>query len=157
MKKFIVVAGSPNSGKTISVNIAINKLIQDGFKVYRYFNDRSIENFWTFVDNQGIPSKKSGGIALQKDGKKIVLISYGDTEESLNTIFSQINFDEYYAVICCSHATKGKNIFQYFHKLIGNLDLNKTQVIPIYKNLLSGHNNDIQENEHTANLIISVL
>lgn len=157
MEKFIVLAGSPNSGKTISVNLAINKLISNGFKVNSYFNDNSKNNFWSFLDKNGIPSKKSGSIVLEKEGKKIVLISYGDSPDSLKNIFNQINFNEYHIVICCSHATKGKSVFKFFHAIIGTLDLNQTQVIPIYKNLLSNHNNETQENEQIANLIISLL
>ena len=157
MKKFIILAGSPNSGKTISINLVINKLINNDFNVYQTFNDKSVDNFWTLLDKQDIPSKKSGSVCVEKNDKKIVLISYGDKDEPLKDLFNKINFEDYYAVICCSHATRGKRIFDLFHKIIGNIDLNKTQIIPIYKNLLSKHKNNNQENEHIANFIVSLI
>lgn len=37
MEKFIIVAGSPNSGKTLSVNMAIQKLLVMGAKSLNIF------------------------------------------------------------------------------------------------------------------------
>lgn len=157
MEKFIIVAGSPNSGKTITTNITINKLIDNGFTVADYFNDKSSKDFWTVMSKNGVQYGKGGSVVLEKNAKKVVIISYGDSLEWLKIVFDEINFNDYYAVICCSHATKGKDIFNFFHKIIGTIDLNKTQVIPIFKNLLSRHNNDNQENEYVANFIVSLL
>ena len=36
MEKFIIVAGSPNSGKTLSVNMAIQKLLVMGATIVKY-------------------------------------------------------------------------------------------------------------------------
>ena len=157
MEKFIIVAGAHNSGKTISTNLAINGLIDKGYNVLNYFQDNSKKNFWMLTDAQGNPYKKAGSVVLEKDGKRIAVISYGDTENSLSNIFSQINFENYYAIVCCARSTKGKSVFNFFHKIIQELDLNNTQVIPICKNFLSNHNNDMQENEQVAKFIVSLL
>ncbi|HBF86058.1 MAG TPA: hypothetical protein DDW54_00100 [Clostridiales bacterium] len=136
MEKFIVLAGSPNSGKTSTADKVIKKLLSCGYKdVKRY--DLSV--------------------VLEKDGKEIVVIPYGDYRKTLEDFFERIDFEKYYAVVCCSHATRGKQVFEFFHSFIGELDLNKTQVIPIYKNLLCNHGKDDLENEKTADFIVSLL
>lgn len=157
MEKFIIVAGAHNSGKTISTNMTIMGLIDKGFKVFGYLQDNSKKKFWTLSDRQGNLYKKAGSVIVEKDGKKIIVISYGDTVNSLNKIFAQINFDKYYAIVCCARATKGKSVYNFFHRIIGNLNLDKTQVIPIFKNFLSNHNNDNQENEQVAQFILNLL
>ena len=156
MKKFIIVAGSPKSGKTISTNKTIRKLLTNGFEVEKYFDDNSKEGFWEILDKNG-NERTSGSVVLKKEGKRVVVISYGDILKSISSLFEQINYEEYDSIICCSHATRGKRIFDYFHGLISKIDLSRTKVIPLYKNLLSGHKKDGQENEHFADLIISLL
>ena len=152
MKKFVVVAGSPNTGKTISTNLAIRKLLADGFRVVKTYNG----NFWEKEDKQGDP-KTSGCVILEKDGKQIAVISYGDIVSDLTYIFKEFSLRDLYAVVCCSHATRGKKVFDYFHSFIGQLNLQDTSVLPIYKNLLCHYPNHKQENEHVANLIIDFL
>lgn len=155
MKKFIVVAGSPNSGKTITTNKVIKKLLGNGFQVKEYFQDRSKKEFWKKLNKNGNETK-GGSVVLEKDGKRIVVISYGDNLEYLPSLFGAMDYEKYDSIICCSHATKGKRIFDFFHGLIGKIDLNKTKVIPLYKNLLSGHNQQ-EENEQLAEFIVSLL
>ena len=137
MKKFIVVAGSPNSGKTTSINVVNQKLLNQGYVQ--------------------ISNCKGNMIELQKDDKKVLLIPNGDYVKQLNPVFSQINFDDYYAIICSSHATRGKQVFNYMHNLIGTFNLDKTQIMPIFKNLLCNHNRNNKENEHVANFIVNLL
>lgn len=156
MKKFIIVAGSPNSGKTITTNKVIKKLLGNGFQVEDYFQDESKKEFWMKCNRSGNETT-GGSVVLKKDNKRVVVISYGDILKSISSLFEQINYETYDFIICCSHATRGKRIFDYFHGLISDIDLTKTKVIPLYKNLLSGHKKDGQENEHFADLIISLL
>ena len=156
MKKFIIVAGSPNSGKTITTNKVIKKLLGNGFQVEAYFQDDSKKEFWTKIDKNGNETI-SGSVVLKKCNKRIIVISYGDILKSISSLFEQINYEKYDSIICCSHATRGKRIFDYFHGLIGDIDLTKTKVIPFYKNLLSGHQQNEQENEYVADLIVSLL
>lgn len=155
MKKFIVVAGSPNSGKTITTNKVIKKLLGNGFQVEDYFQDKSKKEFWKKLDKNDNETT-GGSVVLEKDGKRIVVISYGDTLEYLPSLFGAMDYENYDSIICCSHATKGKRIFDFFHGLIGKIDLSKTNVIPLYKNLLSGHNQQ-EENEQLADFIVSLL
>ena len=122
----------------------------------KYFDDNSKEGFWEILDKNG-NERTSGSVVLKKDGKRVAVISYGDILKSISSLFEQINYEEYDSIICCSHATRGKRIFDYFHGLIGKIDLTKTKVIPLYKNLLSGHQQDEQENEYVADLIVSLL
>lgn len=156
MKKFIIVAGSPNSGKTITTNKVIKKLLENGFRVEDYFQDESKKEFWMKC-NRSENETTGGSVALKKDGKRVVVISYGDILKSISSLFEQINYEEYDSIICCSHATRSKRIFDYFHGLIENIDLTQTKVIPLYKNLLSGHQQEEQENEYVADLIVSLL
>ena len=155
MEKFIIIAGSPNSGKTISANKTIQKLVADGFVPVHSFASK-ITPFWTITNAQG-DETTVGDVTLEKNGKKVLVISYGDTVGSLNWIFNRVNYGDYYAIVCCSHATRGKQVFNFFHDKIGQINLDKTKVIPIYKNLLSGHINYQKENEHTADLIFELL
>ena len=156
MKKFIIVAGSPNSGKTITTNKVIKKLLGNGFQVEDYFQDESKKEFWMKC-NRSENETTGGSVILKKDEQRVVVISYGDTLEYLPSLFEQINDEKCDSIICCSHATKGKRIFDFFHRVIGDIDLTKTKVIPLYKNLLSGHQQDEQENEYVADLIVSLL
>ena len=156
MGKFIIVAGSPNSGKTITVNLVVNKLIDNGYKNIGGLNDNSEQNFWEIRNRNG-EHTTGGSIILERKGYKIILISYGDNLNSLEGLFNKIKFDNYDAIICCSHATRGKNIFEFFHEKIRNIDLNKTKVIPIYKNLLANNDRNNEENEFVSNLIVDFL
>ena len=156
MEKFIILAGSPNVGKTCTTHKVILRLLSDGYAIYGYFTDDTEKEFWLKVNEKGNP-QKSGSVILKKDDKKIVVITYGDTEDSLKLVFDNINFDDYYAIVCCSHATRGRKVFKYFHdEIISKIDLNKTQVIPIHKNFLYGYNEEL-ENKKTAELIIKLL
>ena len=137
MKKFFVVAGSPDSGKTTSINLVNQKLLNQGY-----------------VQTSNC---KNNMIELQKDGKKVLLIPNGDYVKDLNPVFSQINFNNYYAIVCSSHSTRGRQVFNYMHKLIGTFNLNQTEIIPIFKNLLCNHNKNNQENEMVADFIVSLI
>lgn len=137
MKKFFIVAGSPNSGKTLSINLVNPKLLNNGY-----------------IKTSNC---KKNMVELQKDDKKVLLIPNGDYVKDLNLVFSQINFDDYYAIVCSSHATRGKQVFNYLHNLIGKFNLSETEIIPIFKNLLCNHNKNNQENEMVANLIASLI
>lgn len=149
MKKLIIIAGSPNSGKTLSVNMAIKKLISQGAMIDRYLL-RSSNEFW---------NKQIGGaVRISINAKKIAIISYGDTTYAVNEVFTNSDVLSCDIIICCSHATRGKKVFNYFHDYIRTkIDLSTTSVIPIYKNLLCGFGNEMLENTSTANLIISLI
>ena len=136
MKTFIIVAGSPNSGKSITTNKVIKKLLWNGFQVEDYFEDKSKKEFWLKCNRSGNETT-GGSVILKKDEQRVVVISYGDTLEYLPFLFDTMDYEEYDSVICCSHATKGKRIFDFFHGLIGKINLSETKVIPLYKNLIS--------------------
>lgn len=156
MEKFIILAGSPNVGKTCTIHKVLLSLLELGYVPPKEFEDGSKEKFWLNVDSKGNPNT-SGEVVLKKGDKKVVVITYGDTVDSLKLVFNNINFDEYYAIVCCSHATRGRKIFNYFHdEIISKIDLTKTQVIPIHKNFLYGYNEEL-ENEKTAEIIIKLL
>lgn len=137
MKRFIVVAGSPDSGKTTSINLVNQKLLKKGYIQLSNCNANMIE--------------------LQKDGQKVLLIPNGDYVSQLDSVFSQIDFNDYYAIVCSSHATRGRQVFNYIHKLIGTFNLNDTEIIPIFKNLLCNHNKNNQENEMVADFIVNLI
>lgn len=149
MEKLIIVAGSPDSGKTLSVNMAIKKLLAKGALVEKYLLG-SRNNFW---------DKKGGGaIIINFNGKRIAIISYGDTVAAVDEVFKNSDVLSCDVIICCSHATRGKKVFEYFHSYIkNNLNLSTAKVIPIYKNLLCNYGNETLENERTANLILELL
>ena len=149
MKKLIIIAGSPNSGKTLSTNIVIEKLLLKGATVNKYLLD-SCPNFW---------SKQIGGaVIISINGKQTAIVSYGDTVYSVNEVLTNLDVLACDIVICCSHATRGKKVFNYFHDYIKTkINLSITQVIPIYKNLLCGFGNEVLENESTANIVLSLI
>lgn len=155
MEKFIIVAGTTNTGKTAATNLLISDMLSNGYTVDKYFNDDSETSFWS-VPKNGKPV--GGSVVLGKDGKKIVVISYGDCVKDLQIIFDQINFDDYFAVVCCARTRATREVFDYFHDIILNkIDMEKTQVVPIYKNLMSYHGiNDI-ENKNLVNTILTLL
>ena len=97
-----------------------------------------------------------GVVELTDSIKKIIVITFGDIVDNIVRNFKNIDFDGVDTLICCSHATRGKKVFNYFHNMIGKIDLNVTQVIPIHKNFLCGHNQNL-ENEKTAEFIIKLL
>ncbi|MDE6758120.1 MAG: hypothetical protein K2J89_02435 [Clostridia bacterium] len=151
MEKFIIVAGSPNSGKTISTNMVIEKLIANGAIIDEYPTGSSVE-FWK--ENN---MKKGGTVILGFNGKRIAIITYGDTVGDIEPFFKLPNVLTCDVIICCSHATRGRKVFTYFHNYIKtNIDLTKTKIVPIHKNFLCGDQHDV-ENECTANLIIDLL
>lgn len=149
MEKFIIIAGSPNSGKTLSVNMAIQKLLVRGATIVKYLFGSCVD-FWN--KNLG------GAVILSINGKQIAVVSYGDIVSSVNEVFTNSDVLSCGIIICCSHATRGKQVFNYFHDYIKtNIDLSTTQVFPIYKNLLCGFGNETLENDSTANLISSLI
>lgn len=112
--------------------------------------DKSVPEFW----EKGL----GGSVILEKDSKKYLIISYGDVVDTLKKyIFDKLNIDDFYCVVCCSHATKGKSVFDFFHKYLSCLNLEKTEIIPIFKNILSNLENDKLENDQTAELVIKNL
>lgn len=148
MEKLIIVAGSPNSGKTLSVNMAIKKLHIKGANIVKYLFGSST-NFW---------ERKGGGAAIVSfNGKRIAIMSYGDTVASVDEVLTNADVLSCDIIICCSHATRGKKVFKYFHSYIKGLDLSTTKIIPIYKNLLCGYGNETLENDYTSNLILELL
>lgn len=151
MEKLIIVAGSPNSGKTITTNLTIQKLINNGYTVIRTNNGKFWENINLNGEFIGV-----GVVELTDSIKKIIVITFGDIVDNIVRNFKNIDFDGVDTLICCSHATRGKKVFNHFHNMIGKIDLNVTQVIPIHKNFLCGHNQNL-ENEKTAELIIKLL
>ncbi|MDY4591932.1 MAG: hypothetical protein SO434_00820 [Eubacteriales bacterium] len=149
MEKFIIVAGSPNSGKTLSVNMLIKKVLSKGATIEKYLFGSST-NFWN--------TRSGGAIIVSFNSKRIAIISYGDTVYSVNEALTNSDVLSCNIIICCSHATRGKKVFNYFHDYIkkNNL-LSTTQIVPIYKNLLCGLGNETLENDSTANLIVSLI
>lgn len=156
MEKLIIVTGSPNRGKTISTNKAIIKLLEQNAKFLDKLPD-SESNFWDKEKNgqkYGV-----GGVAiLEYNDKKIALISYGDYKSVLKQIFDEQEILCCDIVVCCSHATKGKQVFDYMYQyIVDNIDLSKTKVIPIYKNFLYNYDKQEETNEYTANLIVDLI
>ncbi len=149
MKKLIIIAGSPNSGKTLSVNMLIKKLIVQGATVdKRLFG--SSPDFWD--------KDKGGAVIVLFNGKRIAIISYGDIVSAVNEVFTNSEVLSCDIIICCSHATRGKKVFNYFHDYIKtNKVLVTTEVIPIYKNLLCGFGDEMLENGRAADLILSLI
>lgn len=149
MEKFIIVAGSPNSGKTLSVNMLIKKLLSKGATIEKCLF-KSSPDFWN--------TQLGGAVIVSINSKRIAIISYGDIVFYVNEALTNSDILSCDIVICCSHATRGKKVFNYFHDYIkkNNL-LSTTQVIPIYKNLLCGFGTETIENESTADLILSLL
>lgn len=148
MKKLVVIAGSPNTGKTVAANLTIKKLIAVGYNPSNFKSDK----FWEKTDKNG-DETYGGSVMLEKDGKVIVVISYGDIVSGLEDVFKDINLDKIDTLVCCSHATRGKKVFDWFHNFIGAIDISKVKILPIYKNLISHHNRNKQENEQIADII----
>lgn len=149
MEKLIIVAGSPNSGKTLSVNSTIQKLCTKGAIIKEYLFGSKID-FWK--------GKCGGAIIANFDNKEIAIISYGDIVSALDEVFNSKKVLACDIIICCSHATRGKRVFEYLHNYIKTeVNLSSTKVIPIYKNLLSGYGQETVENEQTANLLLELI
>lgn len=147
MKQLVIIAGSPNCGKTITANLTIEKLINDGFTPQNVMN-----NFWKRRDKRG--NKTYGGdVTLKKGEREIVVISFGDIVSDIEHAFGKFDLDSVDTVVCCSHATRGKKVFNHFHGVIGTLDIENAKILPIYKNLISRHGRDDQENEQLAEII----
>lgn len=145
MKNFIIVSGSANSGKTSTTNLVIKKLLNNNYLLL----DCDKEGFWE--------TTKGGRVVLEKDGKEYLIITYGDSEESVKDIFENIDYNEYYSVVCCSRATWGRPVFHYFHKLVESFDLDKVNVIPIHKNFIAYSKRNDKENEMLSNLIYKLI
>lgn len=152
MKKLIIVAGSPNTGKTCTTNILIKNLIKSGYKIDKSFYN----NFWDRLDNNGNPTT-GGDIILSKNGKKVFVISHGDIVDNINVSFTHVNIDLVDTVVCCSHATRGKKVFQWFYDFISNINPKDTQIIPIYKNLLCHYSRLNEENSQLAEFIQTLI
>ena len=156
MKKLIIIAGSPNSGKTLTTNKLISKLIYEKhFEIEEYFNDDSEKEFWN-KDRNG-EKKVGGSIALSRDNRKIAIFTYGDTEKAIKYIFEEIYNRDFESIVFCSHATRGKKVFDKVYEYLKGIDLNEVKVIPIHKNFLARHDKVEMENEYTANLIMEFL
>ncbi len=156
MKKLIIIAGSPNSGKTLTTNKLISKLIYEKhFEIDGYFEDDSEEEFWN-KDRNG-EKKVGGAIALRRDNRKIAIFTYGDTEKVIEYIFEKIYNRDFESIVFCSHATRGKKVFDKVYEYLKGIDLNEVKVIPIHKNFLARHDKVEMENEYTANLIMEFL
>lgn len=155
MKKLIIIAGSPNCGKTLTTNRLISKLIDEKhFEIEEYFKN-SKEEFW----NKDRNGKKNvgGAVALRRDNRKIAVVTYGDTEDVIEYIFEEIYNRDFESIVFCSHATRGRKVFDKVHEHLKGIDLNEVKVIPIHKNLLAELDKDKMENEYTANLIMEFL
>lgn len=154
MKNLIIVAGSSNTGKTITTNLVIQKLISDGYEVTSKYEDiKYIGEFWEYLD----VDPKGGYAILEKNGQRILVVTYGDSEKDVRDIFDGINLNEFYSIVCCSRAAKGRRVFNYFYNKIAEIDLKNTNVIPIYKNLVAHYDKRDIENESLANLICNFI
>ena len=81
-----------------------------------------------------------------------------DCLKDLDTVFAQIDFNDYYAVVCCSRTRATREVFDYFHNnILPNIDVTKTQVVPIYKDLMAHNNRDNDENISIADTILTIL
>lgn len=158
MEKFIILAGTTNTGKTTTINLLISDLIASGYQVaidhkegVGYFEDKSQECFW-------VNNKSGGSIILEKEGRKIVLVSYGDNTDYFDNVYGKLNYDDYYAVVCCSRTRAARKVYDYISNIIQNkIDLRKTQVVPIYKNFMSYLSDDHIENQNIVNTIMTIL
>lgn len=153
MKKMIIVAGSPNSGKTASTNLVICKLESLGHKNIKKIDGK--EDFWHTLNGNGRPS--GGTVIIDINDEKVGIITYGDIESEIVKILSNAEIQSCDTLICCSHATRGRKIFDFFHKYIAAVDLEEVQIIPIHKNLLSGFGNENKENTYTADLLMKMI
>ena len=153
MNKIILVAGSPNTGKTTTTNTLIAKLINDGYNIDELANDY---RFWGKTGKSG-ENNYSGDVILSKGGKKILIVSYGDTIYWLDKILTEENLKKVDTVVCCSHATRGKTIFNYFNNLTEKWGKEGVKVIPLFKNLLSHSEIKDVENDLFAELIKDLL
>lgn len=137
MEKLIILAGSPNCGKTETTKLIIEKLKNSGY------ND--------------LHGSLKGVSILSKDNIKIAVVTYGDAEDIIDNVIKHCEVQNCDIVVCCSHATRGKKVFDAFHAYIKTLDLSKIRVIPIHKNFLSNLCREYKDNEYTANLVIDLL
>lgn len=153
MEKLIIVAGSPNTGKTITTNLVICKLLERGYTpaVHSIDDDKFLKRL-----SSGEKDKlKIGGVViLEKNGKKIVVISFGDIVADIDEVIKEIDFSDIYCLVCCSHATRGKKVFDYFHNFIKKVYIDNVDILPIYKNLICGHGRDYKENEQLSRIIV---
>ena len=150
MDKMVIVAGWGNCGKTTSTNLVIFKLIRQGYTVFSSNNG----NFWNKLNASG--ERTTGGfVILQKDGKKVAVITFGDIVPDVDSVMKSIDFEEIDCLVCCSRAAKGKRVFEYFHRdVVGKIDIDKVKILPIYKNLISYHDRNDKENEQLSQIIV---
>ena len=150
MDKMVVVAGWGNCGKTTSTNLVICKLIKQGYTVVSSNNG----DFWNKLNAKG--ERMVGGfVVLQKDRKKIAVITFGDIVSDVDSVMKSIDFEEIDCLVCCSRAAKGKRVFEYFHSdVVGKIDIDKVKILPIYKNLISYHDRNDKENEQLSQIIV---
>lgn len=149
MNKLVIVAGSPNSGKTTTTKIVISKLIERGYSK-------------TSLEGSNLPNAindkeeqhKNEFVVLEKDNTKIAVITFGDIVAQIDNVIKQINLDNINCLVCCSHATRGKKVFEYFHDFIGKINIKKVKILPIYKNLICRHNRENEENEQLSQIIV---
>lgn len=150
MDKMVIVSGWGNCGKTTSTNLVIYKLIEQGYIVVSSSNGV----FWNKLNASG--ERTTGGfVILQKDGKKIAVITFGDIVSDVDSVMKSIDSEEIDCLVCCSRAAKGKRVFEYFHSdVVGKTDIDKVKILPIYKNLISYHNRNDKENEQLSQIIV---
>jgi len=154
MEKLIIVAGSPNTGKTLSTQKLITKLLENKASCLKYF-DYEKKEWKIFKDNDNLIH---GAVIIEYNKKRICIITYGDLEEQLTSLFDSHEIEKCDIVVCCSHATRGKKVFGFFHDWIKeNIDLKKTKLIPLFKNFLCNYGDINLENEYTADLLFSLL
>lgn len=155
MKKFVIIAGTTSVGKTATSNRLISTMLSKGYIIDKYFNDGSKPLFWNILKND---KPVGGSVVLRMEDKKIAIVSYGDCVKDLDMVFNQINFDNYFAVICCSRTRATRKVFDYFHNnILKKIDVTKVQVVPIYKDLMAYNNRDNEENTSIANTILNII
>ena len=154
MKKIIIVAGAPDTGKTTTTNALIKKLLSDGYRV------ESLEDgkrFWEKPCKKTGEYNYSGNVVLNKNGGKILVVTYGDTMSGLELVLTEDNLAKVDTVVCCSHATRGKEVFGYMNGRAIEWFKSGVKIIPLFKNLLSHFEVKEQENEYFAELIKGLL
>lgn len=155
MEKFIIIAGTINTGKTSTANKLISDMLDCGYSIVKYLNGNSQT---TFGDIDTPNKSLDVSVVLERDGKKVVIINYGDKKDILQTIFNKINFDDYYAVVCCSRTRAARGVFDYFHDdILNKINMETTKVIPLYKDLMANHHNHQIENQNIVDTILSLL
>ena len=99
----------------------------------------------------------SGDVILNKNGEKILIVTYGDTKAALKNVLIEENLKKVDIVVCCSRSACGKQVFDYMSGRILEWFKSGVKVIPLYKNLMCHNNIKEQENKYFTELIKSLL